>query len=141
MRGAAVAGLAAAVVAGGCGGHGRAREVRAELAAPRACHVTVFFTTRMVTGREATRAEIAAVRSRLRLASSSRIRTFAFVSKRLALRRMAKRHPELVQRMPINPLPSAYEIVPRSADDAKALAAELRGLHGLEHVSASRACK
>src|SRR5207249_3424585 len=33
------------------------------------------------------------------------IKTFAFVSKRLALRRMAKRHPGFVQGIPSNPLP------------------------------------
>jgi cell division protein FtsX len=138
MRRAAAVGLLAAVVAG-CGGHRRAREVPAALAAPRECHVDVFFATRMVSGREATGAEIAAMRRKL--AASSRVRTFAFVSKRLALRRMAKRHPELVQGMPNNPLPAAYEIVPWAAKDAKQLEAELRGGHGIEHVSAAKACK
>ncbi len=139
MRRAAAACLLAAVAAAGCGGHGRPHEVRATLFAPRSCRVEVFFETRMVTGREVTRGEIAAVRERL--AASKRIRTFAFVSKRLALKRMAQRHPELVPGMPYNPLPAAYEIVPWSATDAKRLEAELRGVDGVEHVSAARACK
>ena len=137
MRRAAAACLLAAVVAG-CGVQKRAREVPARLIAPRECHVSVYFATRMVTGREATRTEIAAVRGRL--ASSPKIKTFAFVSKRLALRRMAKRHPAFVQGIPSNPLPSAYEIVPRSAKDARALAAELRRARGIEHVSAAKSC-
>lgn len=137
MRRAAAACLLAVVVAG-CGGQKRAHEVPARLAAPRDCHVTVFFTTRMVTGREATRSEISAVRAKL--ASSSRIRTYAFVSKQLALKRMEKRHPAFVQGIPTNPLPSAFEIVPRSAEDAKELSAELRRAKGVEAVSAARSC-
>jgi cell division protein FtsX len=137
MRRAAAACLLAAVVAG-CGGQKRAREVPARLAAPRGCHVTVFFTTRMVTGQEATHSEIGSVRERL--ASSSQIRTYAFVSRRLALRRMSKRHPELMHGIASNPLPAAYEIVPRSAEDARELAAELRHAKGVEHVSAARSC-
>jgi cell division protein FtsX len=77
---------------------------------------------------------------REKLAASSQIRTFAFVSKRLALRRMAKRHPELMHGISSNPLPAAYEIVPRSDSDAKELAAELRRARGVEHVSAARSC-
>jgi cell division protein FtsX len=137
-RAAAAACLLAAVVTGGCGGQKRAREVPARLAAPRSCHVTVFFTTRMVTGREATRSEIASLREKL--ASSSRIKSYAFVSKRLALRRMSKRHPELMHGIVSNPLPAAYEIVPRSVGEAKKLAAELRRARGVEHVSAARSC-
>jgi len=137
MRRAAAACLLAAVVAG-CGAQKRAREVPARLIAPRECHVSVYFAARMVTGREATRTEIAAVRGRL--ASSRKMKTFAFISKRLALRRMAKRHPAFVQGIPSNPLPPAYEVVPRSAQDAKALAAELRRTRGVEHVSAARSC-
>jgi cell division protein FtsX len=137
MRRAAAACLLAAVVAG-CGGQRRAREVPPQLAKPQGCLVSVYFATRMVSGREATRAEISAMRKRL--ASSSQIQTFSFVSKRLALRRIGKRYPELVHGAPGNPLPAAYEIVPRSGEGAKTLVAELRGARGVEHVSAARAC-
>ena len=138
MRRAAAVGLLTAVAAFGCGGQTRAREVPARLAAPRACHVDIFLATRMVSGREATRAEIAAIRARL--AASSRIRTYAFVSKRLALRRMAKRHPELVYGLSSNPLPAAYEVVPKAVGEARPLAAELRRAAGVEHVSSARGC-
>ena len=137
MRRAAAAGLLAAVAAG-CGGSAHPREVRATLASPQPCHVNVFFATRMVTGREATRAEIGAVRTRL--AANSNVKTFAFVSKKLAFRRMAKEYPEFTQGAPSNPLPASYEIVPRSADDARALKAELRSAKGVEHVSSARSC-
>ena len=137
MRQAAAAGLLA-VVAAGCGGSAHPREVRATLASPQSCHVNVFFATRMVTGREATRGEIASVRTRL--AANTKVKTFAFVSETLAFRRMAKEHPEFTQGAPANPLPASYEIVPKSADDAEALKAELRGARGVEHVSSARSC-
>ena len=137
MRRAAAAGLLAAVAAG-CGDNAHPREVRATLASPQPCHVDVFFATRMVAGREATRAEIARVRTRL--VANSKVKTFAFVSKKLAFRRMAKTYPEFAQSAPGNPLPASYEIVPRSAGDATALKAELRGARGVEHVSSARSC-
>jgi cell division protein FtsX len=137
MRRAAAACVLAAFVAG-CGSHERAREIPARLAPPHGCHVTVFFATRLVRGREATRHEIAAVRKTL--AASSRIKTFSFVSKRLAFRRMARLEPDLVQGAPGNPLPAAYEIVPRAERDARPLIAELRHAKGVEHVSGARSC-
>ena len=137
MRRAAAACLLAGVAAG-CGGHARAREVRALLEPPDGCRVTVFFKTELAGGREPTRGEIGAVRQTL--ATSSRIKTFAFVSKRLAFRRMAKLEPGLVQGAPGNPLPAAYEIVPRSARDARPLIAELRHARGVQRVSGARSC-
>jgi cell division protein FtsX len=138
MRLLAATALVAAVAAGGCGGHARAREVKARLAPPRGCRVGIFFASKLRSGRDATGAEIAAVRDRL--ASSSKVGTYAFVSKRLALHRLSITAPGLVQGMPGNPLPPSYEIVPRSPDDADSIEAQFRGLPGVEHVSASRAC-
>jgi cell division protein FtsX len=112
--------------------------VRARLAAPPGCHVDVFFSTPIVSGRAATLADIARVRQKL--ASSSDVRTFAFVSKRLALRRETKRHPVLVQGLHGNPLPASYEIVPRSSARVASLEAQLRASRGVEHVSATKAC-
>jgi hypothetical protein len=137
MRRLAATVLVAAVVSG-CGGHERARRVEARLAPPEGCRVGIFFASIFRSGRGATGAEIAAVRERL--ASSSKVRTYAFVSKQLALHRMSVRQPGLVQGLPANPLPPSYEVVPRSRDDAGALAAEFRRLPGVEHVSVARAC-
>ena len=108
------------------------------MAEPRGCVVRVFFASRMVTGRAATRDEIRAVRAQI--ASSSKVRTYAFVSKELGLERMAKKQPGLIQDLPGNPLPESFEIVPRSRDDARALASELRSGRGVEHVGVARAC-
>jgi cell division protein FtsX len=135
-RAAAVA-LVAAVALSGCG-RSKAREVRATLAEPRGCFVQVFFASRMVTGREATRDEIRALRERI--AASAKVRTFAFVSKPLALRRMAKKEPDLTRNLHANPLPAGFEIVPRSGDAARSLVHELGSERGVEHVSVARAC-
>ena len=136
MRRTATAALVAVALAG-CGGS-KPREVRATLASPRGCVVQVFFASRMVTGRAATQNEIRAVRDRI--ASSSKVKTFAFVSRELGLKRMARAHPELTQGLHANPLPETFEIVPRSGDDARALAAELGSERGVEHVGVARAC-
>ena len=77
------------------------------MAEPRGCVVRVFFASRMVTGRAATRDEIRAVRAQI--ASSSKVRTYAFVSKELGLERMAKKQPGLTQDLPGNPLPESFE--------------------------------
>ena len=135
-RGAAATGLVAVVLCG-CGAS-KPREVRATLAEPRGCVVQVFFASRMVTGRAATRDEMGAVRARI--ASSSKVRTYAFVSKELGLRRMAKHQPALTQGLRGNPLPESFEIVPRSGDDARALASELGSERAVEHVGVARAC-
>jgi cell division protein FtsX len=135
-RRAAAVGLAAVVLCG-CGAS-KPRQVRATLAEPRGCVVQVFFASRMVTGRAATRDEIRAVRDRI--VSSSKVRTYAFVSRELGFRRMKRRQPALTQGMRGNPLPASFEIVPRAGDDARALAAELGSERGVEHVGVARAC-
>src|SRR5205814_1914712 len=137
LRRAAAAGVVAAVALAGCGGS-NPREIRATLASPRGCVVHVFFASRMVTGRTATRNEVRAVGDRI--ASSSKVKTFAFVSRELGFKRMARHHPELTQGLHANPLPETFEIVPRSGDDARALAAELGSERGVEHVGMARAC-
>jgi cell division protein FtsX len=136
LRRGAAAGVLAAVALTGCGGS-KPREVKATLAQPHGCVVQVFFASRMVTGRAATRDEIRAVRDRI--ASSAKVKTFAFVSKELGLERMARKQPALTQGLHGNPLPEGFEIVPRSGG-ARALAAEVGSERGVEHVGVARAC-
>jgi cell division protein FtsX len=138
LRRAATAGAIAAVALTGCGGS-KPREVAAAVAPPRGCFVQVFFASRMVTGRMATRGEIRAVRDRI--ASNATVKTYAFVSRGLALRRMARKYPAIAGNLRTNPLPDAFEVVPRSAKDAPEVAADLRDLRGVEHVGVARACK
>jgi len=107
----AAAAVLVAVVLSGCGA--------SKPHAPPGCLVRVFFASRMVTGRAATQDEIRAVRARI--ASSSKVRSYAFVSTR-------------------NRQPESFQIVPRSGDDARALASELGSERGVEHVGIGRAC-
>ena len=81
--------------------------------------VRVIFASRMVSGREATRAEVREVRRHLE--TSSRVRSFAFVPKR-------------------GRQPAGYEVLPRSGEDSQALVAELRSQRGVDEVTAARAC-
>jgi cell division protein FtsX len=137
VRSAAVA-FSATLLVAGCGGRSSAREVAAGRETPSGCFVQVFFRTTIRSGREATRAEIGHVRELI--AADGDVETFAFVSKRLALRRMAARHPELLPTPPANPLPPSFEVVPKASKDAASFAKTFRGTAGVEHVSVGRAC-
>ncbi len=87
----------------------------------------------------ATRDEVRGVRERI--ASNSKVKTYAFVSKGLALSRMAKKYPAIAGNLRTNPLPDSFEVVPRSAEDARGVAADLRDARGVEHAGVARACK
>ncbi len=64
------------------------------------------------------------------------VRSVKFVSKEEALQIMRRRSPELVEQISSNPLPHAFEVAPRHAEDVRALSAEIRGakLDGVEKV-------
>lgn len=68
--------------------------------------------------------EINAVRTYLD--KDDRVKSFRFVTKDEALRRMKKRYPELTANLPSNPLPASYEILPGQAEDVKLIANDLR---------------
>jgi cell division transport system permease protein len=73
---------------------------------------------------------------RIYLEQDERVKEFVFVTKREALARMQKKYPELTANLPSNPLPASYEIVPRHAEDVKALSAAIRAqkFDGVERV-------
>lgn len=73
----------------------------------------------------ATPTAIAAVRERLE--SDARVKSFTFTSANEALQRLKAKFPELVKRLPYNPLPAAFEIQPNRGRNAPAVAAALRG--------------
>ncbi len=60
------------------------------------------------------------------LAKETRVKDYQFVSKSEALKRMQKKYPELTANLPSNPLPAAFEITPRNAENVKVIAADLR---------------
>jgi cell division transport system permease protein len=83
--------------------------------------VKVFFCTTPKCPKEATSAQINAVR--IRLEGDQRVKKVTFVSKAEALERMKKRFPDLFRTgLPSNPLPASEEIELRRAEDAEAVA-------------------
>ena len=60
------------------------------------------------------------------LATDQRISEYQFVSKTEALKRMQKKYPQLTANLPSNPLPAAFEVTPRNAEDVKMIASDLR---------------
>jgi cell division transport system permease protein len=67
-------------------------------------------------------------------AVSSKLLTFpetkdvVFVSKEEALQRMKEKYPDLTKNLSSNPLPAAFEVTPKDADQVKALADKLQPL-------------
>jgi cell division transport system permease protein len=70
------------------------------------------------------------------LASDDRIKSYMFVSKTEALKRMQKKYPQLTANLPSNPLPASFEVTPRNAEDVQAIASDLRAhkFAGVERV-------
>ena len=82
--------------------------------------VKVFFCTADSCDREATPAEINAVR--VKLDSDSRIKSYRFVSKAEALDIMRKQQPEMVRTLVSNPLPNSFTVTPVKGEYTKTIA-------------------
>jgi cell division transport system permease protein len=82
--------------------------------------VKVFFV------QDATEQQINAVRSKA--LAFPETKGVVFISKEEALERMKERYPELTQNLSSNPLPPAFEVTPKDADQVKALADRLQPL-------------
>lgn len=97
--------------------------------------VKVYFCTPLTCQSEATPKQIDAARQFLvRLPEVERAE---FVSKERALDIMRKQTPELVENLSSNPLPNAYEVTPRNAQDVDRIAqqVEAAALAGVEKVN------
>ena len=86
--------------------------------------VKVYFCTADTCKQEATEEQINVVRRRLD--ADPLIESFEFVPKAEALERMRERTPELVENLPSNPLPDAFEIKAKDGADVKAISTALR---------------
>jgi cell division transport system permease protein len=96
--------------------------------------VKVFFCTEATCSKEVTAKQINAVAAKLE--ASPLVKDVRFVSKEEALKRMQKRAPELVEKLPANPLPDAEEIVPVKGEYTERIAQSLRPLPaGVEKVT------
>jgi cell division transport system permease protein len=82
--------------------------------------VKVFFV------QDAAEQQINAVRSKA--LTFPETKSVVFISKEEALKRMKERYPELTQNLSTNPLPPAFEVTPKDADQVKALADKFQPL-------------
>jgi cell division transport system permease protein len=97
--------------------------------------VKVFLCTPLDCKREPTDTEIA--NTRTFLLSLPEAKSVVFVSKDEALERMRKSNPELVENISTNPLPHAFEVTPKQAEDVTLIAQRVEGAHlaGVKKVS------
>jgi hypothetical protein len=132
----------------GCGGGGetaapattstaddtpRARVVRAKLVPPSGCFLTVFLSESHTTTQQR-HVELLLIGNRL-------VREVAFVSKDLALRRLARTQPKIAKGMHVNPFPDSYEVLPGSRNAIFSIITDFAaGVDGVTNVKASRAC-
>jgi cell division transport system permease protein len=82
--------------------------------------VKVFFVE------DATTPQVNAVRTKI--LTFPETKTAVFISKDEALRRMREKYPQLTENLSSNPLPAAFEVTPKSADQVKTIADKLQPL-------------
>jgi cell division transport system permease protein len=82
--------------------------------------VKVFFV------QDASESQVNAVRSKV--LTFPETKDAVFISKEEALRRMKQKYPELTDNLSSNPLPAAFEVTPKNADQVKAIADKLQPL-------------
>jgi cell division transport system permease protein len=83
----------------------------------------VYFCTASTCAKPATQDQINAVR--VQLASDPLVKSIDFVSKAEALKRMRKLQPEIVENLPGNPLPDAFEVAAHDGSDVKQISRNL----------------
>jgi cell division transport system permease protein len=86
--------------------------------------VKVYFCTESTCKAEATSDQINAVRAKLD--SDPLVKEITWVPKGEALERMRKLQPEIVENLPGNPLPDAFEVTPTDGENAKEIGRNLR---------------
>jgi cell division transport system permease protein len=103
--------------------------------------VKVYFCTPLTCGAEASEQQIGRTRDFILTIPEVTPGGLRFVSKDDALDRMEKSNPELVENLSTNPLPHAYEITPREAEDVTVIADRIEAakaakrLPGVEKVN------
>ena len=86
--------------------------------------VKVYFCTEATCEKDVTPAQINAVRAKLE--RDPLVENVVFVSKAEALERMRKLQPEIVENLPGNPLPDAFEVTPVDGENARQIAVNLQ---------------
>ena len=104
--------------------------------------VRVYFCAEASCGSESTRKQEQALLASVRQMPD--VKSVSFVSKEQALREERKKHPELYEELPANPLPDALLITPKRGEDVEAIASRFaptpEGVHevGFERRTARR---
>ena len=86
--------------------------------------VKVYFCTESTCDAPATNKQINAVRAKLD--ADPLVKQITWVPKAEALERMRKLQPEIVENLPGNPLPDAFEVTPKDGEHAKEIGRNLR---------------
>jgi cell division transport system permease protein len=89
-------------------------------------HVRKDVLVKVFLVQDASETQINAVRAKL--LTFPETKTVVFVSKEEALKRMKAKYPDLTQNLSSNPLPAAFEVTPKSADQVTAIADKLQPL-------------
>jgi cell division transport system permease protein len=85
--------------------------------------VNVYFCTGLTCAEEASPQQINQLG--VQLGQNPLVESYRFISKEDALADMQQRFPELTEGLARNPLPAAYEVIPKRAEDVSAIAASL----------------
>jgi hypothetical protein len=111
----------------------RAKVVRATIAQPSGCFLTVFLSEGVT---PVQRQDV-----EMLLVSNRRVRVIAFVPKTLALRRFARAQPDLARTMSVNPFTDRFEVVPGARIDVYSIITQFAsGVDGVTNVRASAPC-
>ena len=99
--------------------------------------VKVYFCTPVSCGRYETHSQYNALRAKL--LAMPQVKSVTFVSREQAFRQEQRRHPEYTRDLPSNPLPDAFNVLPRHGEDVDKIAASLRPTPpGVERVNYGR---
>ena len=99
-------------------------------------HVKKELLVRVIFDENATHKQIMAVGDRLQADPRVKPGGLTFISKAQALRKMERSYPQLTENLPSNPLPDAFEVIPKKGEDTEAIAVSLQTakLSGVEEI-------
>jgi cell division transport system permease protein len=99
-------------------------------------HVKKELLVRVIFDENATHKEITAVGVKLQADPRVKPGGITFISKEQALRKMERSYPQLTENLPSNPLPDAFEVIPKKGEDTEPIAVSLQKakLPGVEDI-------
>jgi len=85
--------------------------------------VDVYFCTKLTCGNDANKAQEEKIGNMLAPSNMPEVKEVRFISKAEALKIMERKSPELTKGLPSNPLPDAFKVIPKRAEDIEKIAA------------------